>query len=132
MSKALFKSTSVVVFMTTISRVLGFIRDTVTAAFFGTGAQFDAFTAAFKIPNFLRRLFAEGSFSQAFVPVLSQYQKQESEHSMRQFINAVAGSLGAVLLIVTIFGIIFAPQIITLFAPGFDHQGERFQLAVTM
>ncbi|HEX4045486.1 MAG TPA: lipid II flippase MurJ, partial [Gammaproteobacteria bacterium] len=69
MSKALVKSTSVVISMTMISRIFGFIRDMVTASLFGAGAAFDAFSVAFKIPNFMRRLFAEGSFSQAFVPV---------------------------------------------------------------
>ncbi|WP_114833775.1 murein biosynthesis integral membrane protein MurJ [Aquicella lusitana] len=132
MSKSLFKSTSVVVSMTMISRVFGFIRDMVTAHFFGAAAQFDAFSVAFRIPNFMRRLFAEGSFSQAFVPVLSEYQKKKSEPEVRQFINAMSGTLGVVLLGVTMLGIIFAPWIIRLFAPGFETQGDRFDLAVTM
>jgi putative peptidoglycan lipid II flippase len=132
MSKALFKSTSVVASMTMISRVFGFIRDMVTAHLFGAGATFDAFSVAFKIPNFMRRLFAEGSFSQAFVPVLSEYQKQKSAEELRQFLNAMSGTLGIVLLTVTVFGVLFAPVIVRIFAPGFDTYGERFDLAVTM
>jgi putative peptidoglycan lipid II flippase len=132
MSKSLLKSTTVVVFMTMISRVFGFLRDMITAQVFGAGAAFDAFSVAFKIPNFMRRLFAEGSFSQAFVPVLSEYQKQQSQDEIKRFVNSMAGTLGLVLLIVTVFGVILAPWIIRLFAPGFETQGERFELAVTM
>lgn len=132
MSKSLFKSTSVVICMTMISRVFGFIRDMVTAYLFGAGAQFDAFSVAFKIPNFMRRLFAEGSFSQAFVPVLSEYQKQKSRAEVEDFINAMSGTLGITLLIVSVLGVIAAPWIVRLFAPGFAVSGERFDLAVTM
>jgi putative peptidoglycan lipid II flippase len=132
MSKSLVKSTSVVISMTLISRVFGFVRDMVTASIFGAGAQFDAFSVAFKIPNFMRRLFAEGSFSQAFVPVLSEYQKKKSHEEVARFVNAMSGTLGIVLFAVTILGVIAAPLIIRLFAPGFPVQGERFDLAVTM
>lgn len=118
--------------MTMISRVFGFIRDMVTASFFGAGAQFDAFSIAFRIPNLMRRLFAEGSFSQAFVPVLSEYQKQKSPEEVKRFINAMSGSLAFALLIVTIIGMIAAPAIVKLFAPGFAASGDRFDLAVTM
>lgn len=118
--------------MTMISRVFGFIRDTVTAILFGAGAQFDAFSMAFRIPNLMRRLFAEGSFSQAFVPVLSEYQKKKSKEEVQQFINAISGTLGITLLIVTVLGIIGAPWIVRVFAPGFATSGDRFDLAVTM
>ncbi len=118
--------------MTMISRVFGFLRDMVTASIFGAGAQFDAFSTAFRIPNLLRRLFAEGSFSQAFVPVLSDYQKRKSPEEMKQFVNAMSGTLALSLLIVTILGMIFAPAIIHIFAPGFASKGDRFDLAVTM
>ena len=132
MSKSLVKSTSVVISMTMISRVFGFMRDMVTAHLFGASAAFDAFSVAFKIPNFMRRLFAEGSFSQAFVPVLSEYQKKESHEEVHRFVNAMGGTLGFALLIATAFGIIFAPLIVRLFAPGFSSHGDRFDLAVTM
>jgi putative peptidoglycan lipid II flippase len=118
--------------MTMISRIFGFVRDMVTATIFGAGASFDAFSVAFKIPNFMRRLFAEGSFSQAFVPVLSEYQKLKSQKEIEQFLNATLGTLGLALLIVTILGILGAPWIVRLFAPGFAATGERFDLAVSM
>ena len=132
MSKRLVKSTFVVISMTMISRIFGFIRDMVTANFFGAGAVFDAFSMAFRIPNFMRRLFAEGSFSQAFVPVLSEYQKQKSHEEVQRFINSMSGTLGFTLLMVTLFGVLFAPWIVRLFAPGFVAEGERFLLAVSM
>lgn len=118
--------------MTMISRVFGFIRDMVTANLFGAAAAFDAFSVAFRIPNFMRRLFAEGSFSQAFVPVLSEYQKQKSHEDVQRFINAMSGTLAITLLGVTILGIIGAPWIVRAFAPGFETSGDRFDLAVTM
>lgn len=126
------KSTSVVVVMTMISRVFGFLRDMVTAQMFGAGVAFDAFSVAFRIPNFMRRLFAEGSFAQAFVPVLSQYQRQKTQEDIREFINAMAGNLGMVLLVVSTLGVILAPWIVHVFAPGFEKTGERFDLAVGM
>ncbi|MDR3477519.1 MAG: murein biosynthesis integral membrane protein MurJ [Gammaproteobacteria bacterium] len=132
MSKALVKSTSTVMSMTMISRVFGFIRDMVVAQLFGAGAASDAFLVAFKIPNFMRRLFAEGSFSQAFVPVLSEYQKLKSPEEIKQFINCMAGTLGAVLLMVTCAGILLTPVFVRVFAPGFEVDGPRFNLAVTM
>lgn len=131
-SKSLVKSTSVVVSMTMISRVFGFIRDMVTANLFGASASFDAFSVAFRIPNFMRRLFAEGSFSQAFVPVLAEYQQKRTYDEMRAFLNAMSGTLGMVLIIVTVIGMIGAPWIIRLFAPGFETSGERYELAVSM
>lgn len=118
--------------MTMVSRTFGFIRDMVTASFFGASAAFDAFSVAFKIPNFMRRLFAEGSFSQAFVPVLSEYQKLQTQEEIKRFLSAMLGTLGISLLVVTFLGIIGAPWIVRLFAPGFDSSGERFDLAVTM
>src|SRR3982751_3212960 len=108
MSKNLLKSTSIVSSMTMISRIFGFIRDMVTAQIFGAGAAFDAFSVAFRIPNLMRRLFAEGSFSQAFVPVLSEYQQKRSHEEVRQFINAISGTLGFILLCVTLVGVVFA------------------------
>ena len=132
MSKSLVKSTSAVAGMTMISRVFGFIRDMVTAHIFGAGLFSDAFFVAFRIPNFMRRLFAEGSFSQAFVPVLSEFQKNKTPEEIKSFINSMSGTLGAVLLIVTFFGILLAPLIIRLFAPGYAPDSERYSLAVMM
>ncbi len=118
--------------MTLVSRIFGFLRDIVTAHMFGATAAFDAFSVAFRIPNLMRRLFAEGSFSQAFVPVLSEYQKQKSSEDIKRFVDAVSGTLGFILLCVTIIGIVLAPWIIRIFAPGFATDGARFELAVTM
>jgi len=132
MSKSLFKSTSIVAGMTLISRIFGFVRDMVTAQLFGAAGAFDAFSVAFRIPNFMRRLFAEGSFSQAFVPILSEYQKNKSTEEVHEFINAVAGTLGFILLGVTVIGVLCAPVIVRVFAPGFDTAGPRYELAVTM
>ncbi|GAB4361655.1 MAG: murein biosynthesis integral membrane protein MurJ [Gammaproteobacteria bacterium] len=117
---------------TTLSRILGFVRDMVIARFFGATVGTDAFFVAFKIPNFLRRLFAEGAFSQAFVPVLSEYQTQREHDEVRHLVDSVAGTLGLVLSVLTALGIVAAPLLILLFAPGFDRGGERYDLAVEM
>ena len=132
MSHKLLKSTLIVSLMTSLSRVLGLVRDIVFARYFGAGGMMDAFVVAFKIPNFLRRLFAEGAFSQAFVPVLSEKRKQGSEQEVRQLTDAVAGTLGGVLLVVTVIGVVAAPLFIMLFAPGFVGESDRFELASEM
>ena len=93
MSRRLFKSTVVVGSMTLISRILGFVRDMLIARFFGVDSATDAFFVAFKIPNFLRRLFAEGAFAHAFVPVLSDYKEQGSNAALKLFIDKTAGTL---------------------------------------
>lgn len=111
---------------------MGFVRDMVIAQFFGAGAEIDAFYVAFRIPNFMRRLFAEGAFSQAFVPVLSEYQQQRSLEDVRQFLARIAGALTVVLMGVTVVGIVAAPLIIRVFAPGFGADSERFTLASSM
>ncbi len=130
MSKALFKSTSLVSAMTFISRMLGFARDLIAAQIFGVNAMTDAFYIAFKIPNFMRNLFAEGSFSQAFVPVLSEYKHKQNQAQVRKFLGHIAGSLGLILLIITILGVIGAPLLIHISAPGLDPY--RFHLSSEM
>ena len=110
-SPGLLRSSAVVGSMTTISRVLGLVRDIVIAAVFGAGASADAFFVAFKIPNFLRRLFAEGAFSQAFVPVLADYKSEGSIAAVQALVNRVAGVLGGTLLIITLLSILAAPLI---------------------
>ncbi len=102
------------------------------ARIFGIDSATDAFFVAFKIPNFLRRLFAEGAFSQAFVPVLSDYKEQGSRQALKLFIDRTAGTLAVILLFVTIIGVIAAPLLIMLFAPGFASVGEQYDLAVQM
>ncbi len=132
MSKKLVKSTAIVGIMTLLSRLLGFVRDMVVARLFGAGAEADAFFVAFKIPNLLRRLFAEGSFSQAFVPVLSEYRAQRSHDEVKRLTDDVAGTFGAILLVITVLGVVAAPVLIFLFAPGFVDEGEKFDLASSM
>lgn len=117
-----------------ISRILGFVRDLVLARIFGANALTDAFFVAFKIPNFMRRLFAEGAFSLAFVPVLTEYRTKRSAGELREFINKMAGTLGAVLLLATAIGMLAAPVLVFIFAPGFYFEGEnnKYDLAVEM
>jgi putative peptidoglycan lipid II flippase len=130
--KSLLRSTGIVASMTLLSRLMGFVRDMIIAHYFGALAGVDAYFVAFKIPNFMRRLFAEGAFSQAFVPILAEYQEQRSTAQVREFIAKVAGTLGFTLIMVTIVGELAAPFIIRVFAPGFAHGGERFVLASHM
>ncbi|MEI6413951.1 MAG: murein biosynthesis integral membrane protein MurJ [Pseudomonadota bacterium] len=117
---------------TLLSRISGFVRDMLVARLFGADAAVDAFLIAFKIPNFLRRLFGEGAFSMAFVPVLGEYKAQRSLAELRRFIDDVAGTLGGVLLLVTALGIWGAPFWVSLFAPGFRADPEKFALASDM
>ncbi len=128
----LLRSSALVGSMTTVSRVLGLLRDIVIAAFVGASANADAFFVAFKIPNFLRRLFAEGAFSQAFVPVLADYKEHGSVAAVRHLVDRVAGVLGGTLLLITSLTILAAPLVTALFAPGFINQPEKFQLTAAM
>ena len=129
---SLARSTSVVGGNTLLSRILGFLRDVVLARVFGAGAGMDVFVVAFQIPNFMRRLFGEGAFSQAFVPVLSEYQSTRSHEEVRALADRVAGTLGAVLFAITAIGVIAAPLFILLFAPGFSDEPEKLELASHM
>ncbi len=129
---SVFRNTTVVGAMTLLSRVSGMVRDMVYSQAFGAGPLMDAFFVAFKIPNFLRRLSAEGAFSQAFVPVVSEYKVRRSPEEVRELIGGVAGTLGVVLFIATAIGVIAAPVLIFVFAPGFRVDGDRFDLAVEM
>jgi len=134
MKKHLFKSTLVVSAMTSISRVFGLIRDVVFSQLFGAGVGMDAFVIAFRIPNFLRRLFAEGGFSQAFVPVLSEYKEQKSEAEVQALIDQTTATLGLSVLVTTVVGMIIAPVVVSIFALGwaFDTDQAKFELAVEM
>jgi putative peptidoglycan lipid II flippase len=132
MSRTILKSTSVVGAMTLISRITGLLRDMVYAQHFAAGAMMDAFLVAYKIPNFLRRLFAEGSFSQSFVPVISEYRVKREPAEVRELVGGVAGTLGAVLFVVTLIGVVAAPLIILAFAPGFHATPGKFELTVEM
>jgi putative peptidoglycan lipid II flippase len=118
--------------MTFVSRILGLVRDVVLARVFGPGDGADAFFLAFKIPNFLRRLFAEGAFNQAFVPVLSEYRSTRSLAQVQVLINAVAGYLGTVLLLITAVVVLAAPWISIPIAYGFTADPAKFALFVDM
>ncbi len=132
MGKNLLKSAGTVSSMTMLSRIMGFVRDVVIAQLFGASAAIDAFFVAFKIPNFMRRLFAEGAFSQAFVPILSEYSKQRSKEEVRVFISHMTGVLATVLLLLTLLAEVSTPVLISVFAPGFLRDPERFALATEM
>lgn len=128
----LLKSLAAVSSMTMMSRVLGFVRDAIIARFFGAGASADAFFVAFKLPNLLRRIFAEGAFSQAFVPILAEYKSQQGEEATRTFIAFIAGMLTLILALVTVAGIVAAPWIIYVTAPGFSEDADKFILTTSL
>ncbi len=128
----LIKSTAVVSFFTLLSRISGFIRDALFARFFGASPMMDAFVVAFKIPNFMRRVFAEGSFSLAFIPVLNEVKNQRSRTELKDFLNHVFGCLLAVLLMVVALFELIAPGIISVFGIGFLDDQHVFQSAVEM
>jgi putative peptidoglycan lipid II flippase len=130
---SLLRSSGIVGLMTMLSRILGLLRDVVVASYFGASGSADAFFVAFKIPNFLRRLFAEGAFSQAFVPVLSEYRTQRDHAAVKALVDRVAGTLGLSLVTITALAVLGAPLLTALFAPGFYMAGgEKFELAASM
>lgn len=114
--------------MTLFSRVLGFVRDALVARIFGAGMATDAFFVAFKLPNLLRRIFAEGAFSQAFVPILAEYKNQQGEAATRTFVAYVSGLLTLILALVTVLGMLAAPWVIYVTAPGFADTPDKFAL----
>ncbi|WP_329743526.1 murein biosynthesis integral membrane protein MurJ [Dyella sp. A6] len=118
--------------MTMVSRVLGLARDIAMSHVFGASAATDAFVIAFRIPNFMRRLFAEGSFSTAFVPVFTEVKETRSHAELKELTARVAGTLGGVLLVVTALGMLFAPELAAVFAPGDVHDPHKFGLIVSL
>ncbi|WP_373974418.1 murein biosynthesis integral membrane protein MurJ [Chitinibacter sp. SCUT-21] len=128
----LLKAVAAVSSMTLVSRVLGFARDAIMARIFGAGVATDAFNVAFKLPNLLRRIFAEGAFSQAFVPILAEYKNKQGDEAAREFIADVSGMLTLVLAIITAIGVIAAPAIIWISAPGFAKNPDKFALTVDL
>ena len=129
MSFKLLKSTLIISVMTTISRIFGLIRDIVIGALFGPGLGIDVFIVSFRIPNFLRRLFAEGGFSQAFVPVLSEYKEQRNDEDVQKLIDQTSATLGLILFFITIIGVLISPILIMIFAPGFLNDASKSNLA---
>jgi len=128
----LLKALAAVSSMTLLSRILGFVRDTVIARAFGAGAMTDAFFVAFKIPNLLRRLFAEGAFSQAFVPILAEYKNRHGHAATKTLVDQVATALTLALVAVALLGILGAPWVAFISAPGFRADAEKFDLTVTL
>ena len=128
----LLKALATVSSMTLVSRILGFVRDTVIARAFGAGLATDAFFVAFRIPNLLRRLFAEGAFAQAFVPILAEYKNRRGEDDTRLLVDHVAGLLALALFIVTLIGIVAAPVIVYVSAPGFSANPQKFALTIDL
>lgn len=118
--------------MTLLSRILGLARDIVFARLFGASIVMDAFIVANRIPNMLRRFFAEGAFSQGFVPVMARYRENGNQDESRQFIDAIAGTLGLILFAVTAIGVLAAPLLVFVVAPGFVGDDGRFDLATAM
>ena len=118
--------------MTMVSRVLGLVRDMALNAVFGANATTDAFWVAFRIPNFMRRLFAEGSFTTAFVPVFTEVRERGSHADLKELMARVAGTLSAVLLIITALGLLFAPQLAAVFEPGAIDQPHKFDLTIDL
>ncbi|EXI77405.1 MAG: putative peptidoglycan biosynthesis protein MurJ [Candidatus Accumulibacter sp. BA-94] len=128
----LLKTLATVSSMTLLSRVLGFVRDFVIARTFGAGMLTDAFFVAFKLPNLLRRLFAEGAFSQAFVPVLGEYKNRRGIDETRQLVDRVVSLLFLVVLAVTLLGMAAASLLVYISAPGFTDDPEKFALTVQL
>jgi putative peptidoglycan lipid II flippase len=132
MSHGFLRNTTIVGLLTLLSRITGVIRDMVYLITFGAGPLMDAFLVAFKIPNFMRRLTAEGAFSQAFVPVISEYQVQKGHEEVRRLVAGVSGVFGLVLFLIALAGVIAAPVLTFLFAPGWSDGDSRFDLMVEM
>jgi putative peptidoglycan lipid II flippase len=117
---------------TLVSRITGLLREIFYATAFGASAFMDAWLVAFKIPNFLRRLFAEGSFSQAFVPVISEYKHKRPQDEVRGLVEDVSGTFAVVLFVVTLIGVVAAPLIILAFAPGWADEPDKWHAASSM
>ena len=118
--------------MTMVSRVLGLVRDIAINQAFGANAGTDAFWVAFRIPNFMRRLFAEGSFSTAFVPVFTEIKETRPHQDLKELVARVSGTLGGILMVLTALGLIFTPQIAAVFSPGALNNPQKFGLTVDL
>ncbi len=118
--------------MTLVSRVFGLLRDVVISSVFGANAATDAFWVAFRIPNFMRRLFAEGSFTTAFVPVFTEIKETRSHADLKALVARTAGALGGVLLVIVGLGLVFAPQVAMVFSPGAINEPQKFELTVEL
>jgi len=128
----LLRALATVSSLTMVSRVLGYVRDVFIARVFGAGLATDAFFVAFRIPNLLRRLFAEGAFSQAFVPILAEVRRRESAEETRSLVDSVSTALFLALLATAALGIVLAPLVVYVSAPGFAAEPGKFDLTVSM
>jgi len=128
----LLRALATVSSLTVVSRILGFVRDFFIARVFGAGLATDAFFVAFRIPNLLRRLFAEGAFSQAFVPILAEVRGRESEEDARTLVDCVSTALFLALLATAVLGMALAPLVVYVSAPGFSAEPGKFDLTVAM
>ena len=126
----LLVNSGLVSFWTFVSRILGLVRDIVITGLLGTGLFLDAFVVMMKIPSVFRRLFAEGAFNQAFIPVLSEYKESGDDAEVSDLINSVFSILSSVLLIVTVLALIAAPIFVLIFAPGFYFEPLKKELAI--
>jgi putative peptidoglycan lipid II flippase len=129
---SLSRAAGVVGFYTLLSRILGLVRDMVVARYFGAGLAADAFFVAFRIPNLLRRLFAEGSLTIAFIPVFSEYLTRQSREDALRVARAVLTLLSLILVTVTVLGILFSPWIVRIQAFGFGGSGLKYDLTVLL
>jgi putative peptidoglycan lipid II flippase len=128
----LLKALATISSLTLVSRIFAFVRDVLIARIFGAGMATDAFFVAFKLPNLLRRLFAEGAFSQAFVPIFGEYKNRKGHEETKLLVDHVTTLLALILLAVTVIGIVAAPLLIYISAPGFAEQPDKFALTVQL
>jgi len=128
----LLKSLVTISGLTLVSRILAFVRDVLIARIFGAGVATDAFFVAFKLPNLLRRLFAEGAFSQAFVPIFGEYKNRRGHDEIKLLVDHVTTMLALILFVVTLIGIIAAPILVMISAPGFIKDAGKFDLTVQL
>ena len=129
---SLLKSTGVVSLMTLMSRILGFVREILFAAQIGMGAAMDVFFVAFRIPNLFRRMFAEGAFTQAFVPVFTEARAQRTPEEVRRLVDVASGTLAGVLAIITALAMLAAPAVMFVFAPGFSDDAAKFGQGIAL
>ncbi len=129
---SLLRSAATISAFTLLSRITGLVRDMLIARYFGVGPATDAFYVAFRIPNMLRRLFAEGAFSQAFVPMLSQVKENQSDDERRSFVNNVFTLLALAVFLVSVVGVVFAPVVVWMIASGFGDNASTFELTVAL
>src|SRR5687768_14006202 len=118
--------------MTLLSRITGLARESLKAVLFGAGSDIDAFEAAFRLPNILRRMFAEGAFSQAFVPILAEYRRQRGDEETRALVGRVATLLAVVLVVVSVLGVLAAPWLVYLLAAGFRNSPGKVELTAEL